>query len=193
MIIRDLFKKDISRSIQGVVTIGNEDEIQKWIELEEYVCTDEIVRCLRTFFRRYRESITVPTEKIGVWITGFFGSGKSHFLKILGYILENAIVDEREASSYFDDKIKDDMVKADIKASAKVQNKVVLFNIDSKAKSDSKSKTQAIMDIMLRAFNESIGYCGTSPWVADMERTLDGEGKLEEFASKFEELSIANG
>ncbi len=192
MIIRDLFKKDISRSIQGVVTIGNEDEIQKWIELEEYVCTDEIVRCLRTFFRRYRESITVPTEKIGVWITGFFGSGKSHFLKILGYILENAIVDEREASSYFDDKIKDDMVKADIKASAKVQNKVVLFNIDSKAKSDSKSKTQAIMDIMLRAFNESIGYCGTSPWVADMERTLEAEGKLEEFAAKFEELSKRN-
>ncbi len=189
MIIKDLFKKDIDRSIQGVVTIGNEDEEQKWQELEEYVCTDEITKSFRTFFRRYRESINHPTEKIGVWITGFFGSGKSHFLKILGYILENEVVAGWEASKYFDDKIKDQMVLADIKTCAKANAKVVLFNIDSKAKSDSKSRTQAIMDIMLRSFNESVGYCGTSPWVADLERTLDAEGKLQDFIAKFEEYS----
>lgn len=192
MIIKDLFKKDISRSIQGVVTIGNEDEEQKWQELEEYVCTDEITKSMRTFFRRYRESINHPTEKIGVWITGFFGSGKSHFLKILGYILENEEVAGWPAVKYFDDKIKDQMVLADLKTCAKANNKVVLFNIDSKAKSDSKSRTQAIMDIMLRAFNESVGYCGTSPWVADLERTMDNEGKLNEFISKFEEYSGRN-
>lgn len=192
MIIKDLFKKDIARPIQGVVTIGNEDEEQKWQELEEYVCTDEITKSFRTFFRRYRESITTPTEKMGVWITGFFGSGKSHFLKILGYILENEVVAGIRAAEYFDDKIKDELVLADIRQSAKANNKVVLFNIDSKAKSDSKSKTQAIMDIMLRAFNESVGYCGSSPWVADLERVLDEEGKLEDFVAKFEEISKRN-
>lgn len=189
MIIRDLFQKNIDRPIQGVVTIGNEDEEQKWQELEEYVCTEEITKCFRTFFRRYRESITRPTEKMGVWITGFFGSGKSHFLKILGYILENEVVAGVPASEYFKDKIHDEMVLADIRASAKATNKVVLFNIDSKAKSDSKSKTQAIMDIMLRAFNEAVGYCGSNPWVADMERTLDEEGKLDAFVSEFESIS----
>lgn len=192
MIIKDLFKKDITRPIQGVVTIGNEDEEQKWQELEEYVCTDEITKCFRTFFRRYRESINHPTEKMGVWITGFFGSGKSHFLKILGYILENEEVAGVRAADYFDEKIKDQMVFADIKTCAKANNKVVLFNIDSKAKSDSKSRTQAIMDIMLRSFNESVGYCGTSPWVADLERTLDNEGKLQDFIAKFEEFSGRN-
>jgi len=45
------------------------------------------------------------------------------------------------------------------------------------------------MDIMLRAFNESVGYCGSSPWVADLERVLDEEGKLEDFVAKFEEIS----
>lgn len=189
MIIKDLFKKDITRPIQGVVTIGNESEDQKWQELEEYVCTDEITKSFRTFFRRYRESINNPTEKIGVWITGFFGSGKSHFLKILGYLLENEEVAGSEAVKYFEDKINDQMVLADIQTCAKAKNKVVLFNIDSKAKSDSKSRTQAIMDIMLRAFNESVGYCGTSPWVADLERTLDVEGNLQNFISKFEEYS----
>lgn len=192
MIIKDLFKKDIGRPIQGVVTIGNEDEEQKWQELEEYVCTDEIIKSFRTFFRRYRESIATPTEKMGVWITGFFGSGKSHFLKILGYILENEEVAGVRAAEYFKDKIRDELVLADIRQSAKANNKVVLFNIDSKAKSDSKSRTQAIMDIMLRAFNESVGYCGSKPWVADLERTLDEEGLLEEFVSKFEEVSKRN-
>jgi hypothetical protein len=96
------------------------------------------------------------------------------------------------AAEYFNDKIKDELVLADIRQSTKANNKVVLFNIDSKAKSDSKSKTQAIMDIMLRAFNESIGYCGSSPWVADLERSLDEEGKLDEFVEKFEEYSKRN-
>ena len=192
MIIKDLFKKPIDRSIQGVVTIGNESEEQKWQELEEYVCTDEITKQFATFFHKYRESISIPTEKMGVWITGFFGSGKSHFLKILGYILENEVVAGDEAVKYFDDKIKDEMILADMRASAKVKNKVVLFNIDSKAKSDSKNRAQAIMDIMLRAFNEAIGYCGSQPWVADLERTLDREGCLEAFIEKFEALSHRN-
>lgn len=189
MIIRDLFNKDIERTIEGVVTIGNETEEQKWQELEEYVCTDEIVKSFRTFFRRYRESLNKPTKEMGVWITGFFGSGKSHFLKILGYILENEEVAGWEPAKYFEEKIDDSMVLADLKMCAKANNKVVLLNIDSKAKSDSKLKNQAIMDIMLRAFNESIGYCGSLPWVADMERALDEEGKLSEFIAKFEEVS----
>ena len=52
MIIRELFEKEIDRPIQGVVTIGNEDDRQKKQELEEYVCTDEITKSFRTFFRR---------------------------------------------------------------------------------------------------------------------------------------------
>lgn len=189
MIIKDLFKKPIDRSIQGVVTIGNEDEEQKKQELEEYVCTEEITKQFRIFFRKYRDSIVNPTEKMAAWITGFFGSGKSHFLKILGYILENEEVAGVKSVEYFADKIKDEMLLADMRKCASANNKVVLFNIDSKAKSDSKNKTQAIMDIMLRAFNESVGYCGDRPWVADLERTLDDEGSLGEFIAKFEELS----
>lgn len=192
MIIKDLFKKPIDRSIQGVVTIGNEDESQKRMELEEYVCTDEITKQFRIFFRKYRDSIVNPTEKMAAWITGFFGSGKSHFLKILGYILENETVDGIKAVDYFKDKIHDEMLLADMQKCANANNKVVLFNIDSKAKSDSKNRTEAIMDIMLRAFNESIGYCGDRPWVADLERMLDGEGLLPQFIQKFEELSHRN-
>jgi len=189
MLIKDIFNKLIDRNIQGVVTIGNEKDAQRLQELDEYVCTKEITNAFRTFFKRYRTSIQTPTEKMGVWITGFFGSGKSHFIKILGYILENREISGKFAVDYFDDKILDSIVLADINASAQTKNKVVLFNIDSKAKSDSKSKSQAIMDIMLRAFNEAIGLCATTPWVADLERELITDDIYDSYKNKFKEIS----
>ena len=48
-------------------------------ELDEYVVTDELQKHFREFFHVYSKGITTPTDDIGVWISGFFGSGKSHF------------------------------------------------------------------------------------------------------------------
>jgi hypothetical protein len=189
MKIRDLFKRSINRPIKGVVTIGNEEEAQRKQELEEYVVTKELINHFRTFFKSYRASVNQPTDRMGVWITGFFGSGKSHFLKILSYILENREVDGKKAIEYFDDRIGDEFIKADIKASASIKNTVVLFNIDSKSKSDSKFNKSAIMDVMLRSFNEKIGLCATVPWVADFERDLMARGLYEHFTTTFEEIS----
>ena len=66
---------------------------------------------------------------------------------------------------------------------------IILFNIDSKAKSNSKQQSQAIMDIMLRSFNESVGLCSTTPWVADMERILIKEEHYESFSESFKKFS----
>ena len=79
---------------------------------------------------------------MGVWITGFFGSGKSHFLKMLGYILENKNVAGLSAPEFFKEKIKDETILADLNLSANSNTKVVIFNIDSKAGSTAKSKPQ---------------------------------------------------
>lgn len=189
MNIKDLFKKSINREIEGVVTIGNELDEKIFQELDEYVVTNEIVKHFRTFFRKYRESINAPTSKMGVWITGFFGSGKSHFLKMLGYLLENKSVAGLHAPEFFIDKIKDETIMADIKMAANSNTKVVIFNIDSKAGSTAKSKPQAIMDVMLRTFNEAVGLSATTPWVADMERELIKEGKYDAFMEKFHTYS----
>lgn len=189
MKIQNLFKKDIKRDIQGVVTIGNEEEFRKQQELEEYVCTKEVVDNFRTFFSAYRKSVQQPTDRMGVWITGFFGSGKSHFLKILGYLLSNEEVNGKRAVDYFEDKIADEMIKADIKTSAAQKNLVVLFNIDSKAKSDAKNRNVAIMETMLSAFNEKIGLSGSTPWLAELERGLIKDGLYENFVNTFEEVS----
>ena len=183
--IKDLFKKSIDRNIEGVVTIGNEAEEKVYQELDEYVVTTEIMKHFRTFFKKYRESINAPTSKMGIWISGYFGSGKSHFLKMLGYILENREVNGLHAPDFFKDKIHDQTVFADLDKSADSNTKVVIFNIDSKAGSTAKTKPQAIMDVMFRTFNEAIGLCATTPWVADMERELIKEGVYENFKFSF--------
>lgn len=189
MQIKDLFKKSIDRNIEGVVTIGNEAEEKVYQELDEYVVTAEITKHFRTFFKKYRESFSTPTSKMGIWISGYFGSGKSHFLKMLGYILENKEVKGFYAPDFFREKIHDQTVIADLEKSANAKTKVVIFNIDSKAGSTAKTKPQAIMDVMLRTFNEAVGLCATTPWVADMERELIKEGVYENFQSLFSQYS----
>ena len=192
MEIKKLFKKNIERDIQGVVTIGNEEEARKKQELEEYVCTQEVIKNFRAFFSAYRKSINQPTEQIGVWITGFFGSGKSHFLKIMGYLLSNEIVAGKHAIEYFDDKISDETIKADMQLSANQDNLVVLFNIDAKAAVNAKNKNASIMETMLGAFNEKLGYFGSLPWLAEFERNLDNDGLYDEFKQKFQEKTGKN-
>ena len=89
-IIRDLFAKDINRSINGVVKVQDSKNGSIRQELDEYVVTRELQRHFATFFKAYGDAIDVRTDKIGVWISGFFGSGKSHFLKMLSYLLEES-------------------------------------------------------------------------------------------------------
>ena len=124
---------------------------------------------------------------MGVWISGFFGSGKSHLLKIFSYLLDNTEVGGKKAIDYFidDHKIEDPMVLADMKLAAETPTDVVLFNIDSKSDSNGKKDKDAIVNVFLKVFNEMQGFCGTIPYVADLERNLSEKGRYEEFKQKF--------
>lgn len=92
MKIKSMFERDIDRPINGVVKVSQDDENSLKQELVEYIITKELKKHFYTFFDNYLEAIQHPTDKIGVWISGFFGSGKSHFLKMLSYLLSNKIV-----------------------------------------------------------------------------------------------------
>ena len=89
MIIKNMFSKPIDRDIKGVIKVGQDDNANIKQELEEYVVTRELQKHFADFFSSYKKGINGNTDKMGVWISGFFGSGKSHFLKILSYILAN--------------------------------------------------------------------------------------------------------
>src|SRR5271170_62067 len=94
MLIKNLFERDIFRPINGVVKADQLDDASVWQELDEFVITRELDQHLRKFISWYLEALDEgkrpdPNGKIGIWISGFFGSGKSHFLKVLSYLLHN--------------------------------------------------------------------------------------------------------
>lgn len=153
MQIKDMFRKKIDREIQGVIIVGQGEETNVAQELEEYVVTRELQRHFADFFAAYKKGIQGTTPKMGVWISGFFGSGKSHFLKILSYLLQNKQVGDKHAIDYFieDQKITNQMVLADMQLAANTPSDVILFNIDSKSDSNGKENKDAIVNVFLRS------------------------------------------
>ena len=197
MKINELFLKPIDRPINGVIKADQMDEASVWQELEEYVVTKQISDYLGKFFDSYLAAIDKPndaaiTERMGVWVSGFFGSGKSHFIKILSYLLENLEAhnpltgEKRKANLFFDkQKIKDIMLMGDIQRATKDTADVILFNIDAKA--DSKLDRDAILQVFLRVFNEKLGFSSDAPHVAEMERYLVSKGAYDTFKTAFAE------
>ena len=187
-----MFEKDIDRDIKGVIKVGQNDEENIYQELDEYVVTNELLKHFTKFFSNYSKGIQSPTDDIGVWISGFFGSGKSHFLKILSYILDsNLEVHGRKPIDFFrqDGKIKDPMVIGDMETATNVSSDVILFNIDSKAAGQSNTNKDDILSVFIKVFNEMQGYCGGMPFLAEFEKKLDAKNKFDEFKGEFEKIN----
>lgn len=187
--IGDLFARPISRDINGVIKAGQQDERNVEQELDEYVVTRELDGQFRRFFDHYSDSLDQPTDKVGVWISGFFGSGKSHFLKILSYLLSNREVGEQRAAAFFDArKVPDALLRAKLERAARAaaHTDVILFNIDAKADASSKANKEAVTKVMQKAFDEHLGYLASSPEMAALERQLDRRGQYDSFKAAFE-------
>lgn len=198
MQIEQIFSKALTRDINGVVKAEQLDPQSVFVELDEYVITRELDRHFRAFFETYVPSVTHPgsamSGKMGVWVSGFFGSGKSHFIKILSYLLENRRIEKdgrtQRAIDFFKDKINDPMLFADIQSAVSKPTDVILFNIDSRANTD--DRDNAILKVFLKVFNERIGYCADFPHIAHLERELDKRNQYQAFKDKFAELTGSN-
>ena len=194
MKIKELFIKPIDRPINGVIKADQRDDESIWQELDEYVTTKQVTEYLRRFFDAYLATVDnandpAITARMGVWVSGFFGSGKSHFIKILSYLLSNleathpANGEKRRAAQFFESKIKDPLLIGDVRRAVAGKTDVILFNIDSKA--DAKSDRDAILQVFLRVFNEMQGLSGDAPHVAHMERHLISKGSFDIFKAAF--------
>ena len=191
MSIKDIFFKELDRPINGVVKADQSDDATVHQELDEYVVTNELEKHFRSFFESYSTDLNDPSiaNRVGVWISGFFGSGKSHFLKTLSYLLANIEARDdqgnaRKAVSFFDaSKLRDATIRADIDKAVANSADVILFNIDSKASSNDAGNP--ILNVFLRVFNEHQGFSGDHPHIAHMERHLAQRGVYERFKQAF--------
>lgn len=186
MIIEQLFQEDINRKINGVVKVDQDATDVLVQELDEYVITRDLKKHFITFFNNYGESFHEETADIGVWISGFFGSGKSHFLKMLSYLLANREVKGIRTVERFRKKFADDPATFMlIDSVTKGHTDTILFNIDIEG-SINKDKT-AVLRVFAKMFYNYLGFYGENLKVAKLEQFIAKRGKTEEFRRVFEE------
>ena len=189
--IGQLFKKDIHRNIEGVIKADNLTDEAIFQEVDEYVITNDLNKKLDEFFGEYSPTIGKETQNIGVWISGHFGPGKSHLLKILSYILTSERKHSDLIGELFLEKIDPDdfELRANIEKALSSPSETILFNIDQKSDIGSKKQDDAILSVFMKVFNEMRGYYPKFGYIAKFESDLDKRGKFEAFKEKFKALS----
>src|SRR3989338_5396043 len=142
MTLKRIFNKPVDRPIEGVIKADDEASLR--LEIEEYVLVKEVEKRLESFLDAYNNYEGAN----GVWISGFFGSGKSHLLKMLALLLENREVDGVKAFDLFAEKLKDEpMLAGALRKAVSIPSKSILFNIDQKADVISKTDVDALLSV----------------------------------------------
>ncbi len=180
MNLTTIFKKPVDRPIEGVIKADDLASLR--LEVEEYVLTNEVEKRLENFLDAYNNYEGAN----GVWISGFFGSGKSHLLKMLALLLENRSVDGIKVLDAFIPKCQhNEILTADLKKSCGIPSKSILFNIDQKAAIISKKDVDALLAVFVKVFDEMCGYYGKQAYIAQFERDLDRRDLYETFKEKY--------
>lgn len=181
MTLKTIFHKPVDRPIEGVIKADDEASLR--LEIEEYVLTNEVEKRLESFLDAYNNYEGAN----GVWVSGFFGSGKSHLLKMLALLLENRQIDGASALDLFLPKCGDnEILRGDLKRAVAIPSKSILFNIDQKADVISKTQLDALLAVFVKVFDEMCGYYGKQGHIAQFERDLDSRGLYEQFKSAYE-------
>lgn len=186
MRLNEIFAKDVQRPIEGVIKA--DDVAHLGTEVEEYVLTNEAAKGLELLLEAY----TNYTNANGVWISGFFGSGKSHLLKMLAHLLgdvEGQEFDRADVSESFRTKSSGAFLPALLTKAERIPAKSLLFNIDQKATLISKDQTDALLKVFVKVFDESRGYYGNQGHVARFERDLDNRGQYDAFKEAFQRIA----
>ena len=183
MKLSTIFAKPIDRPIEGVIKADDEDGLR--LEADEYVLTREVAKRLDMFLKAYLNYEGAN----GVWISGFFGSGKSHLLKMLALLLENRVLEGTPILDLFMEKGElqaDRLLRGDLEKAVAVPSRSILFNIDQKADVISKQQFDALLAVFVKVFDEMCGYYGKQGHIAQFERDLDSRGQYDAFKQAYE-------
>lgn len=186
MQLTDIFAKDINRSIDGVIKADDTAHLDT--EVDEYVMTAEVEGAIQSLLDEYANY----QDANGVWISGFFGSGKSHLLKMLALLLgdEPALKFPRAAvAEAFVAKTQDATLRAQLAQADRIPATSLLFNIDLKVSDSDKKKAGVVLGVFYRVFNEARGYFGAHGHVAQFERDLEAQGLYGPFKEAYQRLT----
>ena len=187
MDMKGLYAKDIFRSIDGVIKADDASKVAS--EVDEYVMTSEIRSGMSRILDAWNQ-VDAPSN--GVWIAGFFGSGKSHLLKMLSYLLGDQAgsqpVTREEVECAFEQKVAgDETVIADLKKSLHTPTRAVLFNIDAKDDKSTRERGSAMIEVFYRVYFDARGLYSKDLGVGALERDLEDRGELARFREAYQE------
>lgn len=187
MDMKGLYAKDIFRSIDGVIKADDVSKVAS--EVDEYVMTSEIRSGLSRIVDAWNQ-VDAPSN--GVWIAGFFGSGKSHLLKMLSYLLGEQAgsqpVTREDVERAFEQKVAgDEATVADLKRSLHTPTRAVLFNIDAKDDKSTRERGSAMIEVFYKVYFEARGLYSKDLGVGALERDLEDRGELARFREAYQE------
>lgn len=184
--IAELFERPINRTIEEVIKVDQRNENAVKTELEEYVVTDSIGHQFVEVYREIAEGAAHPREGIGMWISGFFGSGKSSFAKILGYTVANTKVGDTTAAAMFKKVAGNEKISAFLDSiNTRIPFESVIFDVSMDR--DGRMGNESLTEIMYMALLRELGYAEDFD-LAFHEITLEADGKLGEFERIFLEI-----
>jgi len=183
--IKNLFTQDVNREIETVVKADDTRNVDQ--EIREYVITNEISRKIVSLFSEYGHVNTTN----GVWIHGFFGSGKSHLLKMLSFVFGGRqLSDGTTAAQVFSQKTDDELLKADINRVANIPAESILFNIDQQATISNNESSNSVLLVFYKVFYDHLGFYGTQPHIAEFEWWLRFSKNIyAEFKEEFQAIT----
>src|SRR6266516_4746402 len=184
-IIGDLLARDLSQKIEEIIKVDQANEQAVYTEITEYVVTDRIRGQYYETLRAIADAPAEPHEGIGVWVSGFFGSGKSSFVKNLGYVLDNRTVLGHLAADLLKQQVQDEEITRLVDfITLKIPTKVVMFDVSVDAAVNVGAEQMA--EIMFRALLRELDYAEDYT-ILELEVELEKEGKLEEFMRRCQE------
>ena len=178
--IKDILKLNLQEDIKNVIDLEDQSENEIQSELESYIITDGLGEHLSTFVKQYTSNI----KETGVWLSGFYGSGKSYFGKILGYLIENPTINGTPARDRFMPRLagvkNESFIKNDVLKLNSINSKVIFLDI---------AKQNTDNGLAFTLFSNFLKKLGLRDDVYGyMEYDFLLEGKLKQVQEKAQEL-----
>ena len=186
MLIGELLNRDLTRKIEEIIQVDQTDQESVHAEITEYIGTDSIRDQYFHLLKAVAEAPTDPHESVGVWVSGFFGSGKSSFAKNLGFALQNRTVLGSKFADLFKKQLDDPRISDLLDLiNLKTPTEVILFEVAKEA--DTRKVTQRIAELMYTVLLRELGYSEDFD-IAELEIELESEKRLDEFIAKCKSL-----
>lgn len=185
--IRETLAREVSDNIEEVIKVDQDDEQVIADEISEYVITDSIMEGYLRILDCYNETPANRHEGIGIWVSGFFGSGKSSFAKMLGLALDDRNIEGTSAASRLGSQ-RSDHTKFNLllgQIAQKIPTDAVIFDVSTDR--GVRSGNQSLTEITHRVFLRNLGYAKDLD-IAQLEIELEEDGQLAEFESKYQEI-----